>query len=392
MAADAPAATADKPGSRAATPVLPPITPEPGAKDGGDAAAATDEDPLARMAQAAAEDAYLGNGFTKLTINANRVIEKLNAIGVEAGMLPLPNVPDPETCVREAEKRQARKDIVRRRQLLERYERNREQMLSIREELGCPEDADPDESENMYSADVVEGLRASLHSMRRDLRKAEKERIRFGQRIDGLEAERDRAVVLTRAAEERLNTTEKLLRTAQKRERGFVAKEHSFKAELTANNKEDRASDLGQTLSHAEQKILKLEAEVGKATKREKVMKTKIKTLNFELAEEKARMERLLESPNKRKIEEKIEKMREEDEAAARIQAHARGATARRAADVSMRAATFIQAEVRKRRAVKEMKRKAKEAVVHARECFKKLSDVQDELNARSVVYIHSGA
>ena len=88
-------AEAENAGSRAATPVLPPITPEPAEKkDDGEAA---DDGP-------AEQDEYLNPNFRSgYTLRADRVIEKLNAIGIEAGALPLPGVTDPETCAREAE-------------------------------------------------------------------------------------------------------------------------------------------------------------------------------------------------------------------------------------------------------------------------------------------------
>ena len=366
------ASPADQAGSRAATPVLPPIgTPEPGE---------TAEKPP--KGEADAEQEYLNPNFQSgYTLRAARVIEKLNAIGIEAGALPLPGVTDPATCNREAERRQARKELVRRRQLLERYERNRDQMISIREELGCPEDPDEqDESDTMYSEDYVSGLRATMHTLRKDLRAADKERIAMTARIDNLEKLRDKADTQRRGAEERTVTMQKLVAQAEKRSKVFEQKERSFKQELNENKAEDRESELGKNLRESEQTILKQEAQLMGAGRRESILKTKVKALRHELSVEKDRMTRLMESPDRRKIEEKLERMRLEDEAAAKIQAQARGVKARKAADNAMRAATSIQAEYRRKKAAREMQARAKESIIKARECTARLGKVQAAL------------
>ena len=120
--------------------------------------------------------------------------------------------------------------------------------------------------------------------------------------------------------------------------------------------------------------VLKQDAQLVAAGRREGILKTKVKALRHELGLEKDRMTRLLESPQKRKIQEKIERMRLEDEAAAKIQAQARGAQARKSADIAMRAATGIQAEYRRKKAVREMQAKTKQKIqlasVVASGCF----------------------
>ncbi len=373
MAKDGAPAAADNAGSRAATPVLPPITPEPGDKKGeGDA---NGEAPVE-------EDEYLNPNFRSgYTLRADRVIEKLNAIGIEAGALPLPGVTDPETCTREAERRQARKELARRRQLLERYERNREQMISIRKELGCPEDADEEEErDTMYSEEVVSGLRATVRTLRRDLRTSEKERAAMTKRIDDLERLVTEAESQRRSAEGRVATMKKLVLQAEKRAVAFEDKERSFKEELNQNKAEDRESALGKKLQESEQTVLKQEAQLVAAGRREGILKTKVKALRHELSLEKDRMTRLLESPERRKIQEKIERMRLEDEAAAKIQAQARGAQARKTADLAMRAATGIQAEYRRRRAARDLQAKTKQNIIDARKSTARLGKVRQEL------------
>lgn len=359
--------------SRAATPVLPPITPEPGEKNDEGASESPE-----------AQDEYLNPNFRSgYTLRADRVIEKLNAIGIEAGALPLPGVTDPDTCTREAERRQARKELVRRRQLLERYERNREQMISIRKELGCPEDADQDEdeaSDAMYSEDVVNGLRATVRTLRKELRAAERERVELTKRIDNLERLRSESDSERRNADGRVANMKKLVAQAEKRAVVFEQKERSFKQELSKNKMEDRESALGIKLQENEQKVLKQEAQIIAAGRRESILKTKVKALRHELSEERARMSRLLESPDRRKIQEKIDRMRRDDEAAAKIQAQARGAQARKTADIAMRAATEIQAVYRRKKAARELQLKTKQNVIEARKCMQRLGEVRKEL------------
>jgi chromosome segregation ATPase len=349
-------AEAENAGSRAATPVLPPITPEPAEKkDDGEAA---DDGP-------AEQDEYLNPNFRSgYTLRADRVIEKLNAIGIEAGALPLPGVTDPETCAREAERRQARKELARRRQLLERYERNREQMISIRKELGCPEDpGDAEESDTMYSEEVVSGLRATVRTMRKDLRSFEKERIAMSKRIDDLERLHSEAESQRRNAEGRVASMKKLVAQAEKRATVFEDKERSFKQELSKNKAEDRESALGRKLQESEQTVLTQEAQLAAVRRREDILKTKVKALRHELSLEKDRMTRLMESPERRKI-----------------QAQARGAQARKSADAAMRAATSIQAEYRRKRATRELQAKTKKDITEARKCRARLGEVREEL------------
>ena len=366
-------AEAENAGSRAATPVLPPITPEPAEKkDDGEAA---DDGP-------AEQDEYLNPNFRSgYTLRADRVIEKLNAIGIEAGALPLPGATDPETCAREAERRQARKELARRRQLLERYERNREQMISIRKELGCLEDpGDAEESDTMYSEEVVSGLRATVRTMRKDLRSFEKERSAMSKRIDDLERLHSEAESQRRNAEGRVASMKKLVAQAEKRATVFEDKERSFKQELSKNKAEDRESALGRKLQESEQTVLTQEAQLAAVRRREDILKTKVKALRHELSLEKDRMTRLMESPDRRKIQEKIERLRLEDEAAAKIQAQARGAQARKSADAAMRAATSIQAEYRRKRATRELQAKTKKDITEARKCRARLGEVREEL------------
>ena len=60
-------------------------------------------------------------GFTSPLIKMGaRTVEKLERVGVEAGALALPPLRDPVQCFRDAERRHARREICRRRMLLER--------------------------------------------------------------------------------------------------------------------------------------------------------------------------------------------------------------------------------------------------------------------------------
>jgi len=184
---------------------LPPVTP-PKEQSGADAA----DDELA-MRQP---------GFTSPLIKMGaRTVEKLERVGVEAGALALPPLRDPVQCFRDAERRHARREICRRRMLLERYERHREQMLAIRHDLGVPDDDDEEAAEVIEeSSEVVDGLRATVHSLRKELRRAERDHSVQSRRIDELEAVVVRKSEEARMAGERTNGATKLLRTAQKRE------------------------------------------------------------------------------------------------------------------------------------------------------------------------------
>ena len=347
---------------------LPPVTP-PKEQSGADAA----DDELA-MRQP---------GFTSPLIKMGaRTVEKLERVGVEAGALALPPLRDPVQCFRDAERRHARREICRRRMLLERYERHREQMLAIRHDLGVPDDDDEEAAEVIEeSSEVVDGLRATVHSLRKELRRAERDHSVQSRRIDELEAVVVRKSEEARMAGERTNGATKLLRTAQKREQLYQQHESEWRAELSANSAEDRRSELGQKLQEAQLAMLRQENQISAVTRREEVLKKKVKALTAEVQREKTRIVRLLESPQKKKIQAKLEALTREDAAAAQIQAVARGDAARRQADAAMRCATKIQAEVRRKAASKALKSKTKDAVTAARQAVQKLSEVQSELN-----------
>ena len=272
----------------------------------------------------------------------------------------------------------------RQRALLERYSRKRRELVLIQQELlekrAGDTDDEGDESGEGDGWDVVEGLRASLHTKRRDVARCQAEIKPLLLRIDGQDAELQRLRPMTTEFAEHNSSLRHNLRLHQKREHLRELEESSLRDQLEMSLSDERDSELGKMLEEKSLLLLQREKELSRTKTALQKLQVKAKATAGQLEKERHTMKRLRESPKQRQIEQKLAHMRREDAAASFIQAKVRGDQAREEAAKSMRMASRIQALQRARNTRKQMREDAMALVANARHTRQQVLEARKDL------------
>jgi hypothetical protein len=133
----------------------------------------------------------------------------------------------------------------------------------------------------------------------------------------------------------------------QKREHSRQLEESTLRDQLEISVGEERTSELGLILQEKSQLLLQRDKELDRIKVTLQKLQIKFKATTGQLEKERYTLKRLRESPQQRKIEQKLAHMRREDAAAAAIQAKARGGQSREQGANIMRMASRIQAAQR---------------------------------------------
>ena len=166
--------------------------------------------------------------------------------------------------------------LVRRRQLIERYTRKRQELLELREELLQGEPAEDIEERRDEKEATVEALAASVKMLKKGLKTAENNRLKREAEYDKLQKRLDEAEHRSKQLQHKLNSMQNVIKLAEKHERKHAKLEQQWQQEIKDARSNERQSAVGAELQEAKLALLKMESDLGKSHAKVDVLQKKV--------------------------------------------------------------------------------------------------------------------